>query len=39
MKLIRLNIENFKGIKVFEPDFDGNNATIAGANGTGKTND
>lgn len=37
IKLIRLNIENFKGVKAFEADFDGENAVIKGANGTGKT--
>ena len=37
IKLLRLRIENFKGIKTFEPDFDGNNAVIVGENGVGKT--
>jgi DNA repair exonuclease SbcCD ATPase subunit len=37
MKLISLTIENFKGIQRFDHRFDGRNATIYGANGTGKT--
>ncbi len=37
IKLNRLNIENFKGIKTLEADFMGFNATILGENGTGKT--
>jgi DNA repair exonuclease SbcCD ATPase subunit len=36
MKLQKLKIENFKGIKAFELNLDGN-AVIKGANGTGKT--
>jgi len=37
MKLNKIAIENFKGIKQFEADFDGENATIKAANGIGKT--
>lgn len=37
MKLIRMVLENFKGIKQAEFDFDGHNTNIYGANGTGKT--
>jgi hypothetical protein len=37
MKLNKIAIENFKGIKQFEADFDGENATIKAANGVGKT--
>lgn len=32
-----MTIRSFKGIKSFEYEFDGQNATIKGANGTGKT--
>lgn len=37
MKLIRMVLENFKGIKKMEFNFDGCDANIYGANGTGKT--
>lgn len=37
MKLIRMNLENFKGIKKAEFNFGGYDANIYGANGTGKT--
>lgn len=37
IKLIRLQIENFKGVKKFEANFDGENAVISGQNGSGKT--
>ena len=36
-KLQKISIRNFKGIKSFEADFDGDNAVIKGANGSGKT--
>ena len=36
MKLKRMTIENFKGIKKFEIDFS-DQITITGENGTGKT--
>ena len=37
IELHRLKIENFKGIKSFETDFRGTNATITAENGVGKT--
>lgn len=37
MKLIRMALENFKGIKKMEFNFGGYDANIYGANGTGKT--
>ncbi len=37
MKLIRMKLENFKGIKKAEFNFGGYDANIYGANGTGKT--
>lgn len=37
IKLIQLQIENFKGLKSFVMSIDGENAVISGANGTGKT--
>ena len=37
MKLHRLTINNIRGIRQFEHDFQGNNAIIYGANGTGKS--
>lgn len=37
MKLIRMSLENFKGIKKAEFNFGGYDANIYGANGTGKT--
>lgn len=37
MKLIRMALENFKGIKKAEFNFGGYDANIYGANGTGKT--
>ncbi len=37
VRLNKLSIENFKGIKTFQADFDGDHAVIKGANGTGKT--
>jgi hypothetical protein len=37
MRLNKIQIENFKGIKAFDADFDGENATIKAANGIGKT--
>lgn len=37
MKLLRMTLENFKGIRQAEFDFGGHDANIYGANGTGKT--
>lgn len=37
MKLLKMRLENFKGIRSEEFVFDGKNADIYGANGTGKT--
>lgn len=37
MKLIKIKLTNFKGVKEEDIDFDGKNADIYGANGTGKT--
>ena len=37
MKILRLELENFRGIKNLAIDFDGKDADIFGANGTGKT--
>lgn len=37
MELHKIKIENFKGIKSFEQDFQGENVTISGTNGAGKT--
>ncbi len=37
VRLNNLSIENFKGLKTFQANFDGGHAVIRGANGTGKT--
>jgi DNA repair exonuclease SbcCD ATPase subunit len=37
MKLLSIKIENFKGIKAFEVNFEGRDTVLTGANGTGKT--
>lgn len=37
MKLIRIILQNFKGCKAATYTFDGKNATVCGANGSGKT--
>lgn len=37
MQLIQLHLENFRGIKDLDLKFDGQNAAIYGANGSGKT--
>lgn len=37
LKLVRLDIQNFKGIESMNVLLDGNNAVIKGENGTGKT--
>jgi len=37
IKLLNLKLVNFKGIKEFELDVDGNDVSIFGENGTGKT--
>lgn len=37
IKLVKLNIKNFKGIKDYTVDFQGKNTNIFGANATGKT--
>lgn len=37
MKLIKLTLTNFKGIKSFEFEPDGENASVYGTNGSGKT--
>ena len=37
MKILRLELENFRGIKKLAIDFDGKDTDIYGANGTGKT--
>ena len=37
IKLLKLTIRNFKGIKSLDINFDGKNAEILGTNGTGKT--
>jgi len=37
IKLISLKCKNFKGLKAFATDFDGENAVIKAENGTGKT--
>ena len=37
LKLIKIKITNFKGIKSLTIDFNGNNICIYGANATGKT--
>lgn len=37
MKILRLELENFRGIKNLAIDFDGKDTDIFGANGTGKT--
>ena len=37
-KIKNISIQNFKGCKTNEPYvFDGNNVTVCGANGSGKT--
>ena len=37
MKILSLTLENFRGIKNLTVNFDGKDADIYGANGTGKT--
>jgi len=37
IKLNKLKIENFKGLKIFEVELEGKNATIKAENGIGKT--
>lgn len=37
IKLKKLKIENFKGIKKFSMDFEGKNVNVYGDNATGKT--
>lgn len=37
MKILRLELENFRGLKNLAIDFDGKDTDIFGANGTGKT--
>lgn len=37
MKLLKIRLNNFKGVREAEFAFNGNNASIYGANGTGKT--
>lgn len=37
MKLLKLTINNFKGISSFELPIEGNNAIVSGTNGAGKT--
>lgn len=37
LRIARLKLENFKGIRELELQLDGNNAVISGENGTGKT--
>lgn len=37
MKIMKLTLQNFKGIRSFEADFEGQDATIYGTNATGKT--
>ncbi|WP_437795482.1 AAA family ATPase [Mitsuokella multacida] len=37
MKILHLRLENFRGIRELDVDFNGKNADIFGANGTGKT--
>ena len=37
MKILRLELENFRGLKNLTIDFDGKDTDIFGANGTGKT--
>lgn len=37
IKILKLNIENFKKIKFLEIDFDGKNIDLVGKNGVGKT--
>ena len=37
MKILSLTLENFRGIKSLTVDFDGKDADVLGANGTGKT--
>ena len=37
IKLMKMKIKNFKGIKELEINFEGKNTNIYGANATGKT--
>ena len=37
MRLLGLDVKNFKGVKDFSHEFNGEDYTISGANGTGKT--
>ncbi|MGN8832650.1 AAA family ATPase [Selenomonas montiformis] len=37
MKILHLRLENFRGIRELDIDFNGKNADVFGANGTGKT--
>ena len=37
MRILHLRLENFRGIRGLDVDFNGKNADIFGANGTGKT--
>lgn len=37
MELVRLSLRNFKGIKLFDLNIDGQNTQISGDNGSGKT--
>ncbi len=37
MQIMRMKLKNFRGIKSLDMDFQGKNAVIYGANGTGKT--
>ena len=37
MKLLKLKLKNFKGIKDFTLETDGKNVNVYGENGTGKT--
>ena len=37
MKILHLRLENFRGIRELDVDFNGKNADVFGANGTGKT--
>ena len=37
MKILRIRLENFQGVKAFEMDPDGENCSVYGDNGTGKS--
>mgnify|MGYP003218901692 FL=1 len=37
MKLLKLKLENFKGVRDFSLDADGKNVAVYGSNGTGKS--